>query len=71
MVNLMVISTDGEPEGIIKVRLLQDDDEVPARGPYCTWMPYQKGQAAKVEAMEKAAKVEAMTKINPDPLCSG
>lgn len=33
--------------------LLQDDDAPPAAGPYAEWMPYQKGQAAKTEALER------------------
>lgn len=34
--------------------LVQDVDEPPLRGAYCEWMPYQKGQAAKTETLEKA-----------------
>jgi len=30
-------------------------DPIPTSGFYCEWMPYQKGQAAKTEAAEKAA----------------
>lgn len=37
------------------VPLLQDDD-APPRGAFCMWMPYQKGQAAKVEELESKAK---------------
>lgn len=33
--------------------LLQDDDVPPETGPYAEWMPYQKGQAAKTEALER------------------
>lgn len=36
--------------------LLQDNDTPPEHGPYAEWMPYQKGQAAKTEALEAAAK---------------
>lgn len=35
-----------------KVILLQDDDAKPEGKPFATWMPYQKGQAAKTEALE-------------------
>ena len=34
------------------VLLVHDGMEVPSGGLYCTWMPYQKGQAAKYEALE-------------------
>jgi hypothetical protein len=53
MVNLMVIGEDGTPRGDTSVPLIQDNNqEVPATC-YCTWMPYQKGQAAKAEELEK------------------
>jgi hypothetical protein len=52
-VNLMVINEDGNPRSETSVLLLQDDMAVPGSD-YCTWMPYQKGQAAKTEALEKA-----------------
>ena len=35
------------------VRLVQPGESLPASGPYCTWMDYQVGQAAKTEALEK------------------
>ncbi len=55
MVNLMVISQDGVPESRTSVGLVQDGDEAP-QGDYCCWMPYQKGQAAKTEALESQLK---------------
>jgi len=39
----------------VLVPLVQDEPGVPASS-YCCWMPYQKGQAAKTEALEAAAK---------------
>lgn len=54
MVNLSVFDAEGRPHPQTSVRLLQDDEEAP-NGPYCEWMPYQKGQAAKTEALETAA----------------
>jgi hypothetical protein len=54
MVNLSVFDAEGHPFSKTSVRLLQDNDEAP-NGPYCEWMPYQKGQAAKTEALEAAA----------------
>jgi hypothetical protein len=35
------------------LKLLQDDDQPEEFGPYAEWMPYQKGQAAKTEALER------------------
>lgn len=52
-VNLTVFSADGFPYRRMSVQLLQDDgqDSPTAQGDgYATWMPYQKGQAAKVDA---------------------
>jgi hypothetical protein len=34
------------------VPLMQDGDEQPWHGNFAMWMPYQKGQAAKTEALE-------------------
>lgn len=55
MVNLAVFDAGGNlfPRGSVPLR--QDDDPAPA-GMYCEWMPYQKGQAAKNEALEAAGK---------------
>lgn len=50
LVNLTVAGHDGSMHARTSVPLLQDDDPVPALGAYATWMPYQKGQAAKTEA---------------------
>lgn len=51
MVNLMVIDYNGGTHGEQDVVLLQDDDPPAPR--CCMWMPYQKGQAAKYEELEK------------------
>jgi hypothetical protein len=55
MVNLMVIDSNGVPQSKTSVYLLQDGNEAPASS-YCEWMPYQKGQAAKTEALEAKLK---------------
>jgi hypothetical protein len=52
MVNLSVTDHNGKQFGVTSVRLLQDGDERPNGGMFCEWMPYQKGQAAKTEALE-------------------
>lgn len=53
LVNLCVIDANGDTHPRQNVPLLQDDDDTPESGCFCCWMPYQKGQAAKTEAMEK------------------
>ena len=59
LVNLHIISHDGIAYPGTEIPLLQDEDPAPdavaaPRG-YAEWMPYQKGQAAKVEALQAAA----------------
>lgn len=54
-VNLAVFNQNGKSFGKTSVLLVQDDAPRPARG-FCEWMPYQKGQAAKYEAL--AAQVQ-------------
>lgn len=57
-VNLAWFDRLGKAESAADIRLWQGGDD-PAPGlsePYCEWMPYQKGQAAKTEALEAAAK---------------
>lgn len=44
----------GHPFAVQRIRLRQDDDEAP-EDIYAEWMPYQKGQAAKTEQLEKQA----------------
>lgn len=56
MVNLMVIDCNGGTHKRTSVRLVHGGA---AEGPYCTWMPYQKGQAAKAEALEQQLKQES------------
>jgi hypothetical protein len=55
MVNLVVFDSNGASFGFTSVQLLQDDDAKPEVGYFCSWMPYQTGQAAKHAA--EAAKV--------------
>ena len=52
LVNLVVFDANGQGQGRTSVPLIQDDDVVP-EGFYAQWMPYQKGQAAKTEALEQ------------------
>jgi len=55
MVNLGGFTANGVPFAATSVTLVQDGDEKPAYS-YCEWMPYQKGQAAKTEALEAKLK---------------
>jgi hypothetical protein len=51
MVNLTVSDAYGQTFSRALVPLRQEGDPEPD-GAYCEWMPYQKGQAAKTEALE-------------------
>lgn len=53
MVNLVVFDHCGQSVTRSSVKLLQDNDTSDGESPCAEWMPYQKGQAAKVEALEK------------------
>lgn len=64
MVNLSVIDPDGERSGRSSVPLLQEEGES-SEFPCCTWMPYQKGQAAKTEAAE--ARQESVAPVSARP----
>jgi hypothetical protein len=54
-VNLMVISSTGDPRSEKNVILLQDDEARPGCD-FCTWMPYQKAVAAGVGETKPAKK---------------
>lgn len=59
-VNLMVILPNGSGVvGETSVTLLQDDDLPRDFGRYAEWMPYQKGQAAKSDALALGASARA------------
>lgn len=54
-VNLAIFDHRGTLTSKTSVTLAQDRDALPGE---CAWMPYQKGQAAKTEALESQVKVE-------------
>lgn len=58
MVNLVVFGHDGAVVPMTSVTLVQEYDEAPFDHGYCEWMPYQKGQAAKTEELEKKLAAE-------------
>lgn len=47
MVNLAAFDQDGNSFSATSVTLLQGDDAKPEHGYFASWMPFQKGQAAK------------------------
>ena len=51
-INVAYFDSNGQPYAETSVDLLQDDDAKPEGRPFACWMPYQKGQAAKTEALE-------------------
>jgi hypothetical protein len=53
MVNLAVFDMDGRSTGKTSVRLLQEGETSSGESFWAEWMPYQKGQAAKAEALER------------------
>jgi hypothetical protein len=52
MVNLAIFDVNGVPKPCTSVFLYQGDSERPSVH-FAEWMPYQKGQAAKTEQLEK------------------
>lgn len=50
-VNLAVMDANGATYNRTSVLLVQEGNARPDVG-FCEWMPYQKGQAAKTEALE-------------------
>lgn len=54
IINLMIIEANGVTHARTEVTLIQGDDKAP-EGAFAEWMPYQKGQAAKTEQLEKKA----------------
>jgi hypothetical protein len=69
LVNLMIVGHDGISYPGTEIPLLQDGDPRPSpeqapRG-HAEWMPYQKGQAAKAEALQ--AQAPTVAPIAPPP----
>lgn len=54
-VNLVVLDHLGNPHRITKCALVQEHDDIQP-GPVCTWMPYQKAQAAAAVTAETVPK---------------
>ena len=56
-VNLAVFDSNGSVSSKTSVLLFQGESERPSSS-YAEWMPYQKGQAAKTEALESQLRQE-------------
>ena len=54
LINVAGFDHNGKPFKLPSLALVQDDEAKP-EGNFACWMPYQKGQAAKTDALEKAA----------------
>jgi hypothetical protein len=53
LLNLGALDAEGNAFSALRVPLVQEGEDPPAAGDYAEWMPYQKGQAAKADALEK------------------
>ena len=47
LVNLAVFDSNGQPHSQTSVPLVQEGEAKPEHGYFCSWMPYQVGQATK------------------------
>lgn len=63
MVNIGYLDSGGTPGAATSVLLVQPGDPLPELGGYCEWMPYQHGQAAKVDNLEpRLAELERLVR---------
>jgi len=67
-INVEGFSHIGHPFTLLNLTLLQDDEPKP-EGDFACWMPFQKGQAAAVEALQK--QQAAIEEINKQPAHPG
>ncbi len=63
--NLGILDAAGNPYSKQRVPLIQPEDERPEVGGFAEWMPYQKGQAAKVEELTQMAET-VVDPLKPD-----
>lgn len=66
LINIGFLDQDGVHHSATSVPLLQEGDDKPEQGRFCTWMPYQLGQAARTERQRpttgaRASNTRAMT----------
>lgn len=67
-INLAVFNHDGSHFRAENVLLVQPEDKPPNDVPYAAWMEFQKGQAAKAEALQAAAAPAAAPAVDLSPL---
>lgn len=67
-INVTVFDTRGVPHPRVSVPLVQDGEPKPdpEHSAHCEWMPYQKGQAAKAEALSAQLAEKASTAKVPN-----
>lgn len=53
-INIAYLDTSGVWRSKTSVLLVHEDDDARPGAGYCVWMPYQKGQAAKTESLERS-----------------
>lgn len=61
-INIAYLDANGVWRGKTSVLLVHEDDDARPGAGYCVWMPYQKGQAAKTESLERSLAEQS----NPD-----
>lgn len=54
-INIAYLDTNGVWRSKTSVLLVHEDDEARPGACYCVWMPYQKGQASKTDAVQRDA----------------
>ncbi len=64
-INLMVAARDGSPYGVQNIVLVQDGDDFDLTKAHAFWMPYQKGQAAKTEALQASTTIGTAVDLAP------
>jgi hypothetical protein len=63
MVNISFVDQEGDTYSAQNVRLMHGDEAFNPGGSYCEWMPFQKGQAARVEPKTGVGEVAFLTVI--------
>lgn len=53
LINVVAFDANGKSHPFTSIELKQAEDQKTYGTFWCEWMPYQKGQAAKTEAVEK------------------
>jgi hypothetical protein len=56
LINVVAFDANGKSHPFTSIELKQDDDQTVYGTFHCEWMPYQKGQAAKTESLERQLK---------------